>query len=156
MASQRIKASEYSRHVAARLQRARVAMEEAALETALEGVHDLVARTDAAGLVDQGQYRMGWDARPIPGGGSLGNSAPHTLAIEYGRRPGKGPPLEPLKAWVIRKLGLSGEEADGAALAIQRKIRFRGQKPKHIFTGHLAHLKKRFRVHIRNRLKARG
>lgn len=53
--------------------------------------------------------------------GTLSNPLPYALPVELGTKP-HYPPLEPLITWVEAKLGLQGDEAEGAALSIQRKI----------------------------------
>jgi hypothetical protein len=50
----------------------------------------------------------------------------HGIYVEYGRGPGKQPPPEVLRAWVKRRLGLDGAEANSAAYAIGRAIAKRG------------------------------
>ena len=52
---------------------------------------------------------------------------------EVGRQPGKIPPASALELWVVRKLGLSGEEATSAAWLIARSIGKRGTKGAHMF-----------------------
>jgi len=49
--------------------------------------------------------------------------------IEYGRLAGTMPPVEPLKKWARRKLGLSEKEANGVAWAIAKTIQKRGIQP---------------------------
>lgn len=46
--------------------------------------------------------------------------------VERGRRPGKRPPVEAIKMWARRKLGLTGKELDQAAFLIARAIGRRG------------------------------
>ena len=53
--------------------------------------------------------------------GTVGSSLPYALPVELGTKP-HYPPLEPLIDWVELKLGLTGPEAETAALGIQRKI----------------------------------
>ena len=53
--------------------------------------------------------------------GELTNSLPYALPVELGTAP-HFPPLEPLITWVEVKLGIEGDEAEGVARAIQRKI----------------------------------
>lgn len=55
----------------------------------------------------------------------------YTEQLEYGRRPGietgsHPPPIGPLIRWVEVKLGLTGDEAKGAAYAIRMKIHTEG------------------------------
>lgn len=49
-----------------------------------------------------------------------------TLFLEFGRRAGKFPPIGPIKDWVIGKLNVSEDEADGVAYAIAKKISEKG------------------------------
>lgn len=53
--------------------------------------------------------------------GSVSSPLPYALPVELGTKP-HHPPLEPLITWAEVKLGLAGDEAEAAALAIQRKI----------------------------------
>lgn len=48
------------------------------------------------------------------------------IYVEYGRGPGKQPPPDVIRAWVKRRLGLDGTEADSAAYLIGRAIGKRG------------------------------
>ena len=56
-------------------------------------------------------------------------TAPYAEYVEYGTGPHR-PPVEPIKKWVHRKLGLSGKEADHVAWAIVKAIEKRGTIPK--------------------------
>ena len=53
--------------------------------------------------------------------GTMSSPVSYAMPIEMGTRP-HYPPLEPLINWVEAKLGLVGDEAEGAARGIQRKI----------------------------------
>lgn len=53
--------------------------------------------------------------------GTISNPLTYAMPVEMGTRP-HFPPLEPLINWVEAKLGLVGDEAEGAARGIQRKI----------------------------------
>jgi hypothetical protein len=46
----------------------------------------------------------------------------YAVFVEYGRGPGKQPPPDVLLAWVKRRLGLEGAEAQSAAFLIGRSI----------------------------------
>jgi hypothetical protein len=50
------------------------------------------------------------------------------LPVELGRSPGKGPPQDAIKLWVVRKLKLTGKKADQAAFLIARAIGRHGTK----------------------------
>jgi hypothetical protein len=53
--------------------------------------------------------------------GRVTNPLPYALPVELGTKP-HFPPLAPLINWVEQKLNLYGDEAEGAARGIQRKI----------------------------------
>lgn len=72
-------------------------------EVAARAVARVVKATDDAELVDTGAYKQSWRFVQDPDGAEVLNDAPHAAVIEWGRRPGKRPPLEPLMEWVRRK-----------------------------------------------------
>jgi len=51
-------------------------------------------------------------------------------------------PIAPLQRWARVKLGLSEEEAEGAAYAISKTIKKKGIKPTNIFTDNVNKFKK--------------
>lgn len=53
--------------------------------------------------VDQGQYKNAWGGRDVPGGAMVFNLTKQAFFIERGRRPGKMPPMSPIREWVRRK-----------------------------------------------------
>ncbi|MFN3302794.1 MAG: HK97 gp10 family phage protein [Roseateles sp.] len=53
--------------------------------------------------------------------GTVSSPLPYAVPVELGTKP-HHPPLEPLITWAEVKLGLQDDEAEAAALAIQRKI----------------------------------
>lgn len=53
--------------------------------------------------------------------GEVSSPLPYALPVELGTKP-HYPPLEPLITWAEVKLSLADDEAEAAALAIQRKI----------------------------------
>jgi len=65
--------------------------------------------------------------------------------VEIGRRPGSMPPTTPIELWARRKLGLSANEAEGAAYAIARAIAERGTKPAHMFKTGMANARPKLR-----------
>lgn len=93
-----------------------------------------VARAMAAaeGIDDLGGYSKGWRVVPVPGGAELRNDAPHAAIVEYGRLPGKPPPVRLLRGWVSRKLGIDGPEADRVAFLVARRIGEEGIRPRFI------------------------
>lgn len=120
---------------------------QATYEVAYRGLADAVATTNAEGLVDLGAYKHGFrvvqQSTRITNSGfrdrrfkvrqpaELRNDTPYAPTIEWGRRPNRpGPPLAPIRAWVERKLGLIGDEADRAAFAIRRHLHLHGSPPR--------------------------
>lgn len=55
-----------------------------------------------------------------------------TVVLASGRKPGKFPPIQPIRDWVRRKLNVEESEIDGVAFVIARKIAREGTD---IFTG---------------------
>lgn len=53
--------------------------------------------------VDQGQYKGAWGGRDVPGGAIVFNLTKYAAFVERGRRPGRMPPLSPIREWVRRK-----------------------------------------------------
>lgn len=53
--------------------------------------------------VDRGGYRRAWKVARDANGATLFNSLAYAPIIEYGRRPGKFPPMGEIIAWVHRK-----------------------------------------------------
>ena len=64
--------------------------------------------------------------------GLLGTPAQYGEPVELGTKP-HFPPVEPLKFWVEKKLGYSGEEAESVAFLIARAISRRGTKGAKMF-----------------------
>lgn len=60
--------------------------------------------------------------------GIVGTSLIYGLPVEMGRKPGRMPPVAPIKLWVTRKLGIKGKAADQAAYAIAWSIGKKGTK----------------------------
>jgi hypothetical protein len=61
--------------------------------------------------------------------GRVGSPLPYSIVIEEGRKFGPGakfPPIDAIKAWAVRKLGISPDEADSAAFLIARSIKEKG------------------------------
>lgn len=57
--------------------------------------------------------------------GIVGTSLAHAIPVELGTRPHM-PPVEPIRLWAQKKLGLTGKEAVRAAWAIAKTISKRG------------------------------
>lgn len=79
--------------------------------------------------------------------GEVLNPINYALPLEHGRRPGKMPPVDAIKQWVIRKGIATGPEADSAAFLIARAIGRRGTKGAHMFRdGFAASLPQMLRI----------
>lgn len=128
----------FERTIRAKLRRDRREFIKAANEAVAIGLAHAVATTDRLGVVDRAIYKLAFRTRKLTDGAELRNDAPHAPIIEYGRRPGAaGPPLEPIRAWVVRKLVPAGavepDDVDSAAFAIRQAIHDRGLPPHGIF-----------------------
>jgi hypothetical protein len=96
----------------------------------------------SGGAVDRGGFLRSWGWEAKSDGASVANSAPYAPMIEEGRRPGKFPPLDVIRRWASRRLGLSGPEAARAAFAIARAIARRGLRARKILERALPELSK--------------
>lgn len=122
-------------------------------EVAMRGMADAVATTNTENLVDLGTYKRGFRVVMASGGAQLRNDTPYAAVIEYGRRPNRpGPPLDPIRRWVERKLGLTGPEADRAAFAIRRAIHQRGLRPRWVMKRTYERMKLWFKAEAERRL----
>lgn len=65
--------------------------------------------------------------------GLVVNPVSYAWPVEAGRRPGKMPPVDAIKLWVIRKGIARGKEADSAAFLIARAIGRRGTQGSQMF-----------------------
>lgn len=65
--------------------------------------------------------------------GVVGTPLSYGEVIEYGRRPGKFPPVAPIQLWVQRKLGLSAKDSRSVGFIVARKIAARGFPGAHMF-----------------------
>jgi len=68
------------------------------------------------------------DSSPIPLWSSVGSPVKYIPPLEYGRKPGKMPPIDDLKLWARRK-GIPSSAVYAIALKIKRK----GTKGAHMF-----------------------
>jgi hypothetical protein len=124
-----------------------------ALEVCTWGVAEGVRIADAEDIVDQGLYKAGFRAAPVPNGAVLVNDAAHAQVIEIGRRPRRpGPPIGPIREWVRRKLGLTGAELERRAFAIRRAIHRHGTPPKYVMFRVHQRMRPRFRAEAERRL----
>lgn len=106
---------------------------EAVLElVAARIVSDVTAKTPTSGngfLRAGNVYSVGQEVTTGRVVAKMGNALEYARPIENGRRPGSMPPVEPIRYWVERKLGLQMPESKGVAFAIARSIMQRGYSP---------------------------
>lgn len=133
----------------------RGAMERGLFSGVLRGQHHLMENSP----VDTGLYQASWAVNPKSNTHiELGNSAPHAPIIEYGARPHNAP-LGPLLAWAKRVLKSSSqppyydEQVQRLARGVQKKIRERGQEPKHVLTDAIPDLIKMVEEEIAKELE---
>jgi hypothetical protein len=107
-----------------------------AMESALQLLESQVA---ARTPKNTGQLRQSITHQilsPFPNlvGQVMSPDVPKAFVMEEGRRPGaKFPPVDAIKLWVVRKLGIPPEEADGVAFVIARSIARKGIEGRHMF-----------------------
>ena len=66
--------------------------------------------------------------------GAVGSPSVYAPVMEFGRKPNsRMPPVDAIALWAVRKLGLSPEEAEGAAWAIAKSIAKKGIEGKYMF-----------------------
>lgn len=66
--------------------------------------------------------------------GSVGSPLEYVPVIEYGRKPGgKFPPVDAIRLWVKRKLGVPEKEIDSVAFLVGRHIAKYGTEGVHMF-----------------------
>jgi hypothetical protein len=101
-------------------------------------VNILQQATEDAKSFDRGEYKRGWKATVEDRSARVFNAAPHAVFVEYGRRPGRMPPVDVLARWAGRK-GLAGkgrgkaERAVSIGWAIAKTIAKHGLKGRFVF-----------------------
>lgn len=78
------------------------------------------------------------------------NSSGYAYYVEFGRRPGKWPPKQPIEDWV-KKRGLASTEKDikGVAFVIRRKIGKKGTRPQPFLRPAFERERPRFKAAMR-------
>lgn len=166
MAERHIRANRFSDELVRRLKADTNVLRAAALDTAERAEAEAVRDTDATGLVDLGQFKLSWVHTRVLDGAQIGNTSPHSAALEHGRRPGRpGPPFAPIREWVARKLVPNGvilsptggapteADIDQAAWAIRNAIHTRGSRPHLILKGLEPRIRRWFRQEALRRLR---
>ncbi len=65
--------------------------------------------------------------------GVVGTSMNYAVPVELGTKP-HFPPVAPIKDWVIAKLGVAADKAEGIAWAVAKKIASKGTEGAEMFT----------------------
>ena len=135
----------------------RARMQQACVAAAIRGITIVRATAREVKAFDTGLYVMAWQAAPTPnnGGAVLFNTSVYAEVIESGRGPGRGAPLDPLTAWVARKItpairpGESQAQANRrVAFAVMRNIKSKGIKARHVLDKSLSKLEMAFEQEI--------
>lgn len=83
--------------------------------------------------------------------------SPYASWVEFGRGPGKAPPVDVLQRWVHlnrRKLGVKDEDVNSVAFLIGRKIAERGTEPTFFFTNAVEANERTYERQLLKHLKA--
>jgi hypothetical protein len=100
-------------------------------KTARWGVREIgkTARATKPRPYAWGNYERGWQVDSKKDGADIVNRVRHANYVEQGRRPGKAPPIGPIRRWVVQKrLALRPSVAQRIAYLIARKIARKGTK----------------------------
>lgn len=113
------------------------------LMAALRGVAVVRRSAHEVKAFDTGAFVRAWTSARTADGAILYNPLVYSATLEIGRRPGLMPPVDPLVGWVHRVLQPAGGEVAERriALAIARKIKAHGTKPRFVVERVLPELK---------------
>jgi len=100
-------------------------MEELLNYTGRKIVEDLKSEFDKKRLNDTGGAKDSLSYR-VEGNKIIIEGLARVLFLEFGRRPGKFPPIDVIQAWVERKLNVEPDKSRGVAFVIARKIAEQG------------------------------
>jgi hypothetical protein len=123
---------QFLRYVQGLGRRIAVATDRGTHKGALECIPVIQEETRRAGAVFTQEFMKGWSVRRDLRGVVIYNACPHASYVEYGRRPGKMPPVEAIQVWVAVKLKIGGKENRRVAFAIAHKIAANGIKGRNI------------------------
>lgn len=90
-------------------------------KAALRVIDLLIERYDQLGMRASGNWADGLSFN-LEGNILYITGFKYTEQLVYGRKPGKRPPMEPLKQWFQVKYGMSEQAAKGYAFGLQKKI----------------------------------
>jgi hypothetical protein len=115
-------------------------MSRAVVEVSMLAEREVKERTPTSGA---GTLRDSIGALPVTISGTrirggVGTALSYAAPVEDGSKP-HWAPIEPLLDWVQRKLGKTGEEAEGIARAIRFKIAMHGAPAHHMFRDGFAY-----------------
>lgn len=102
---------------------------------------NIVRRTPVNAGILRNSISQRIDGTPLNLNGEVFTALPYGLPVEHGRKAGKMPPVNAIRVWAIRKLGLSDSEADSTAFLIARAIGRRGTKGAFMFRDGFAESK---------------
>ena len=119
---------------------------------AQRGVADVVASINAVGATDTGELARSVSAHNTMDGARIVVDAPHADVVERGARP-FSPPIAPLQAWAMRKLGVTQARAREIAFAVQAKIRRQGIAPRFYFRSAMRTVQLRVPVEVERELR---
>ena len=84
--------------------------------------------------------------------GITGTNTKYAIFVHQGTRP-HWPPIQPIKRWVIRKLGISGKDVPKVIFLVRRKIAEKGTPAKPFFTFVFKQYQNRIAQTVADRLK---
>ncbi len=91
------------------------------------------------GAVASGRYLKDWKAKRMTMAGVMGvliyNTKVYAPNIEYGRKPGRMPPVQAIRQWLQKKFSLPYRQAKKLAYPVARKIAQRGIPGRKILTA---------------------
>ena len=108
---------------------------------------------DGNRTTDRGLLKNSITIQKTPlGGRRIGTNTGYGFYVEFGRQPGKMPPVRFIEGWVRRKLGLKGKESKGVAFMIAKGIAQRGTKAQPFLRPSFERERKRLVLEIRKHL----
>lgn len=108
--------------------------EQSARETVNEVRHEIVAVGAVASFSFLNSIEKQFENRGAVQAWLAGSTAPHAPFVEYGRRPGKQPPVDAITRWIaLKPIEIGDRKIRSVAFAIARRIGKRGIKPRFPF-----------------------
>ena len=95
------------------------AMARASVETARWGVTRIVQETAGRKVDASAQFKRQWKVIRAPGVAATANTSPYAEFVERGRGPGRQPPLDAIRQWIIAK-GLVPRQPGGVSMKAAR------------------------------------